>query len=79
METVRLLLAGIGGYGQKYLQEWVDMDDPSVVIEGICEVMPGIEERFPVIKERNIPVYSSVEAFYEEHQADLEKLTISLS
>lgn len=71
MEKIRLFLAGIGGYGCVYLEEWEKMNDPSVTIEGICEVMPGIEERFPIIKEKSIPVYHSVEDFYKEHEAEL--------
>ena len=54
MEKIRLFLAGIGGYGCVYLEEWEKMNDPSVTIEGICEVMPGIEERFPIIKEKSM-------------------------
>ena len=71
MEKVRLLLAGIGGYGSIYLEVWEKLQDPSIVVEGICEPKPGMEELFPVIKEKNIPVYASLEEFYEEHEADL--------
>lgn len=71
MEQVRVLLAGIGGYGRIYLNGWEQMNDPSVTIEGVCEIKPGMEEIFPVIKEKNIPVYHSLEEFYKEHQADL--------
>ena len=38
---------------------------------GVCEVMPGIEERFPIIKEKKIPLYQKIEDFYKEHEADL--------
>lgn len=71
MKNVKVLLVAIGGYGAAYMTELTEKDVPGVCVEGICEVMPGIEERFPVIKERPIPLYHSLEEFYQEHEADL--------
>lgn len=75
MEKVRLLIAGVGGYGSIYLDIWEKLNDPSIVVEGICEPKPGMEKLFPVIAERNIPVYSSLEEFYSKHEADLAILS----
>ena len=66
MKNVKVLLVAIGGYGAAYMTELTEKDVPGVYVEGICEVMPGIEERFPVIKERPIPLYHSLEEFYQE-------------
>lgn len=71
MKQVKVFLFGIGGYGSFYVNALSDWKDKDVVIEGICELMPGMEERFPVIRERNIPIYKSPEEFYARHQADL--------
>ncbi len=68
---VKILLVGIGGYGANYMEELTREEIPGVRIEGICEVMPGAAERFPVIGQKKIPVYGSPEAFYREHEADL--------
>jgi len=71
MKTVKILLIGIGGYGANYIKEITEKNVTCVQIEGICEVMPDAEERFPVIKEKKIPLYRTPEEFYQEHQADL--------
>lgn len=71
MKKVKILLVAIGGYGSNYIKELTEKNVPNAEIEGICEVMPGIRERFPVISEKNIPLYQTLEAFYREHQADL--------
>ena len=36
------------------LKELTEKNVTGVQIEGVCEVMPGIQERFPVIKEKSI-------------------------
>jgi len=57
-------------YGQKYLSEATDKDVGGDVI-GIVDVAPGLEEKFPVIKEKGIPVYASLESFFARDRADL--------
>ena len=71
MEKIKVLLVAIGGYGMNYYKELVEKNVTFVHVEGICEVMPDIYEKFPLLKERNIPVYHSPEDFYREHTADL--------
>lgn len=71
MKEVKIFLFGIGGYGSFYVNALSDWKDKDVVVEGICELMPGMEERFPIIRERQIPIYKSPEEFYARHQADL--------
>lgn len=71
MENVKILLVGVGGYGSNYIKELTEKNVSGVQIEGICEVMKGIEELYPEITARQIPVYTTLEAFYREHQADL--------
>lgn len=66
----QVLLAAVGGYGSNYLKEMTERD-VGADVAGICEVMPDIAERFPVIREKGIPVYPSLAAFYAEHTADL--------
>lgn len=66
----RVLLVAVGGYGMNYLKEMTERDT-GADIAVIVEVMPGIEDMYPVIRERNIPVYKSMEDFYAVDQADL--------
>lgn len=46
METVRILLIAIGGYGANYMKELTEKNVTNVKIEGICEVMPGLRNDF---------------------------------
>lgn len=71
MKRVKILLIGVGGYGGNYIKELTEKNVTSAVIVGICEVMEDVEERYPVIRERGIPIYRTPEAFYQEHRADL--------
>lgn len=70
VKRVQVLLIGVGGYGRVYLDAMVHMQLDADIV-GICEIMPDIRERFPCITERNLTVYTSVEDFYREHDADL--------
>ena len=70
METVKILLIAIGGYGANYMKELTEKNVTNAKIEGICEVMPGIEKRFPIINEKNISLYQNIEDFY--HRIDYE-------
>lgn len=73
MEPVRIVLAGIGGYGRNYVQTLLKKDN-----EGQTYQIIGAADPYPencplyedLIKEK-IPVYDSLEQFYEHHQADL--------
>lgn len=71
MEKQKILLVGVGGYGINYIQEMTEKNVTSAVIEGICEVMPNVKEVYPVIEERQIPLYDSIDKFYQEHKADI--------
>lgn len=71
MKKVKILLIGIGGYGSNYISELTEKNVTSVEIAGICEVMPDVNEKYPVIEERQIPLYHTPEEFYQEHEADL--------
>ncbi len=71
MKKVKILLIGIGGYGINYWKELTEKDNPSAEIEGVCEVMPNVNEKFPELERRKIPLYRTPEEFYEKHHADL--------
>lgn len=69
---VKVVLIGVGGYGKFYLREMEKRtQDPSVILEGVCDVMPDVEKQNPFLLEHGIPVYREIEQFYEEHDADL--------
>ncbi|MBQ9308336.1 MAG: Gfo/Idh/MocA family oxidoreductase [Clostridia bacterium] len=66
----RILLVSVGMYGQKYLFEATDHDVGGDVV-GIVDVADNLEKTFPVIQERRIPVYRSLESFFARDRADL--------
>lgn len=63
-------MVGAGGYGRLYLDEMMARDTGADLV-AICDVDPRLEERVPLIRERGIPVYPSLDAFYERHDAEL--------
>ena len=68
---MKVLLVGVGGYGQVYAQELLQARDNGITVEGIVEVCM---DRCPLkaeIEAANIPIYATMEAFYAEHKADL--------
>lgn len=66
----RILLVSVGMFGQKYLAEATGHDVGGDVA-GVVDVAPDLAERFPVIAEKNIPVYTSLRSFFERDRADL--------
>lgn len=66
----RVLLISIGSFGQKYL-ELLTRENAEAQVAGIVDVAPGLEEKFPVIGERHIPLYRRLEDFFSAHSADL--------
>lgn len=70
MVLPRVLLVAVGGFGGTYLRDMTTRDT-GAEIAGVVEVMPDIREKCPVLVERGIPVYSSLEDFYAVDHADL--------
>lgn len=74
MKPVRILLTGIGGYGENYLKELLfetQKKAPQVVLEGIADPFAANSVYSEEIQSRKIPVYDTPEQFYQDHKADL--------
>lgn len=69
----RVLLAGLGLYGAVYLNA-LTREDLGADLAGVCDLNPRLAERFPILRERRIPIYPSLEAFYAVDHADLAVL-----
>lgn len=69
-EAVSIVLIGIGGYGNTYLKKLLD-DPGSTTIEGVVDIDPQKSLEYNRLVEKNIPIFSSIEEFYDSHQADL--------
>jgi predicted dehydrogenase len=72
MQKIRVFLAGIGGYGSNYLNEFLDAIDPPFEFVGAADPFAASSPRFAELKERGIPVYNSpAEFFATGNRADL--------
>jgi predicted dehydrogenase len=79
MEKVRILLAGIGGYGGTYINDLLDNPDPSLEIAGIADPFAGLSPRYDEIRSRNIPVYKTPGEFYQNHGSPRTDLAVIAS
>ena len=70
IDRVRILLVSIGMYGRKYLAEATEKDVGGDVA-GIVDIAQGLEEKYPVILEKQIPLFQSLDAFFAAGHADL--------
>ncbi|WP_101845260.1 Gfo/Idh/MocA family protein [Halobacillus sp. Marseille-P3879] len=68
--TCSIVLIGIAGYGEKYLEALQDQGRLSWV-KGVVDIRPEQSSYFKTIMEKDIPVYSSLEDFYRAETADL--------
>lgn len=66
----RVFLVGAGGYGRVYLDA-LTKEDLGADLVGICDMQADLPERIPLLRERHIPVYPTLEAFYAADHADL--------
>ena len=72
MKEISILLVAIGGYGSSYMDALLDNDvKEAFVIAGIVDPVPENYLRYDEVIRRNIPVYSSMEEFYAQSDADL--------
>ncbi|MFA6845474.1 MAG: Gfo/Idh/MocA family oxidoreductase [Sphaerochaetaceae bacterium] len=71
MNEVKVLLVGIGGYGDNYIKEFLEKDIDAVTLVGICDPFASQSPRYSEIIERKIPSFASVEEFFASNRADL--------
>ena len=71
-QPVTVVLVGIGGYGALYVDELLaDMDNSLCRLVGVVDPAAAKSPKFDCICERGIPVYATLEAFYNHNQAEL--------
>ena len=71
MNQISVLLAGIGGYGENYIEELLSLKDQPIRLAGIADPFAERSPYFAEIKSRNIPVFDNVDNFYRTDTADL--------
>ncbi len=68
---VKVLLCGMGGYGENYVREYLTRD---VVSSSLVAIADPFAERSPLYEDvckRGIEIFNSPAEFYESHSADL--------
>jgi predicted dehydrogenase len=70
-ERIKILLAGICGYGENYVKELLTADHPAIEVSGVADPFAGRSPYIAEIQSRHIPVFNSVEEYYQNHTADL--------
>lgn len=73
IQRPRVLLVGVG-YGHYYLEEMLQHDTGADLI-GIVDSNPAVVEKWPIIAEKNVPMYASLEEFFAHDRADLALIT----
>lgn len=68
---VSIVLVGVGGYGNIYAEELLMTKNVNAYLKGVVDITLEKSRFYDEIKQRQIPVYDSLEKFYQEHDADL--------
>lgn len=71
----RVALAGTGGFGNYYVQNLLyHLDPDSFVFEGVIDPFVKKAPLYQELLDRGVPMYDTLEEFYQEHSADLVML-----
>ena len=74
-KKVKVVCVGIGGYANVYWKSLFASERDNFEIVGAVDPYPDAAKYLPDIKKREIPLYSSMEEFYEQGEADLAIIT----
>jgi len=71
-KTISVVLAGIGGYGNLYVDALLDnVEMRGLSFVGVVDPFPEGCRRLSELKERNIPIFDTMDTFYKTKHADL--------
>ncbi len=77
---VNIVLVGVGGFGITHLNEALEGKTKDLInITGVVEPYPQCCPKIDAVKERQIPIYSTLDEFYAEHTADLAVLSTPIA
>ena len=68
---MKILLVGSGGYAVNYVNALLNCDDNDIIWEGVVDPYYAACPKKAEIDALNIPVYDTMDEFYENHSADL--------
>ncbi|MDL4842618.1 Gfo/Idh/MocA family protein [Aquibacillus rhizosphaerae] len=67
---VSIVLVGISGYGSVYVRNSLDESEIAYIV-GVVDINPKHSNYYEQLLEKNIPIYDTLEAFYQNYNADL--------
>jgi len=71
MDRIRVLLAGVGGYGGRYLEEFLRADNTVFELVGAVDPFASSSRLYEELKNRHIPIYKTPSDFFLKKKADL--------
>lgn len=72
MDTIRVLLVGLGGYGNGYVQAALDRAaEAGIALAGAVDPAPSGCTRLAELQQRVGTIYPTIDAFFEHNSADL--------
>ena len=74
-KKIKIVCVGIGGYASVYMKALFGSSADNFEMVGAVDPFPDGSAYIGQIKEANIPVYSDMESFYAEREADLAIIT----
>lgn len=68
---VSVVLVGTAGYGNIYLKELLHKENQQIDLIGVVDILPHQSKFYSELIARKIPIYHTLQQFYQEHKADL--------
>ncbi len=69
---LKILLVGIGGYGQNYVNELLEnLSRENLKISGVIDLKPELSDRYGDLVSMGTAFFSCVEDFYSQNEADI--------
>ena len=69
--SVRVLLCGMGGYGENYVKEYLTRDVLDSTLVAIADPFAKNSSLYQEVVDKGIAIYSSPEEFFKSNKADL--------
>ena len=69
--SVKVLLCGMGGYGENYVKEYLERDVLGSVLVAIADPFASKSPLYESVKEKGIPIYSSPHEFFASNKVDI--------
>lgn len=69
--AVRVLLCGMGGYGENYVKEYLTKDVLGSTLVAIADPFASKSTLYEEVVKKGIPIYNSPEEFFEKESVDL--------